>query len=224
MPIVALVQMDSRRYALSRPRHDSEFCLNSRPPGWGSRAVRRIPPMLVLIRAGVFAALVTLASIFSPPISHSRRQSLSSEPTSPKRRSSLKPQIKSDAGLGRQAARADCAASSTRRSSATMSATAWCCLARSSRSRRRTARTGCGWRAPSSRCAPADDRERELLLERAGNRRLHRLSAHQESRRGGRQPAHRRPHPRRPPNMAAGARRAAAVAGNARGRRRARAL
>ena len=222
MPIVALVQMDSRRYALSRPRHDSEFCLHSRPPGWGSRAVRRIPPMLVLIRAGVFAALVTLASIFSPPISIAadkpfERANLAEAAIK------LEAQIKSDAVFGRQAGRADPPRAR-----------------RGVPAQRCPQRHGAAWPARGGRTGgqrglaeagarhPADAAGRRTRARAAarsrGNGRLQGLYAHQESRRGGRQPADRRPHPGRPEKMAPGARRAAAVAGNPRGRRGARPL
>ena len=71
---------------------------------------------------------------------------------------------------------------------------------------------------------PADDRERALLLERAVDRRLHRLPAHHRPQRGGRQP--RVPGHRAEPAaiVAAGARCAANLARTARSRRRARAI
>ena len=68
------------------------------------------------------------------------------------------------------------------------------------------------------------DRDRLALHRARRHRRLHRLSARQEPQRGGRRAGDRRPQLRRPPGLAAGARRAPAFARTARGRRRSRAL
>src|SRR5688572_30679235 len=69
MPNPAPLQKDSRRAVWPRPRHDSEFCLPCRPSAGEAVRSGGIPPMSSLIRAGVFAALVTLASIFSASVS-----------------------------------------------------------------------------------------------------------------------------------------------------------
>ena len=125
---------------------------------------------------------------------------------------------------GRQAARAIAPRGRRGVPEATTSATAWCCSARSSRSRPTTARTGCGSPAPSSRSAPPTTATAATLLERAGTAAY---IAYQRAKNRneeadslvivGRSFGDRR-------RLAAGARCAAAVARAARGRRRARAL
>ena len=71
---------------------------------------------------------------------------------------------------------------------------------------------------------PADDNEKRALARARLDRRLHRLSAHHQPQRGGRQSCASRQRAGPAPDVAAGARRAAAVARTARSRRRARAI
>ena len=81
----------------------------------------------------------------------------------------------------------NCGATPTPRSRRTMSATAWCCSARSSRRRPTTARTGCGSPAPSSRSAPPTTASAPTLLERAGTAAYIAYQRAKQPQRGGRQ-------------------------------------
>ena len=180
--------------------------------------------MLAPVRAGLFAALVTLASIFAAAHFAVAADKAFQRDDLAEAAIKLEAQIKSDAGQVGKAARRNCAARPTRRSSATTSAAAWCCSGRSSRSRPTTARTGCGSPAPSCRSARPTTASATSLLERAATaayiayQRAGNRSEEADSLRD------HRPQLRRPAALAAGARCAAAVARTARGRRRARAL
>ena len=103
--------------------------------------------MFMLVRVGVFAALVTLASIFSPPF-HCRRKPFERADLA-EAAIKLEAQIKSEACAGKPLAQF--AVSRTLRSKAMISATAWRCSARSWPRRPPTAQAGCGSPAPSSR-------------------------------------------------------------------------
>ena len=158
--------------------------------------------MFALIRVGVFAALVTLASIFCAAMSVAADKAFERADLA-EAAIKLEAQIKSDAGAaGKPLAQI---APRGRRGvpEATTSATAWCCSASSSRRLRPTARTGCGSRAPSSRSGRPTSASARLLLERAATAAYIAYQRDQQSRRGGRQPADRRPHPGRPANVAA---------------------
>ena len=86
---------------------------------------------------------------------------------------------------------------------------------------RKTAATGCGWPAPSSRSGRKFQRA-DLPAGARLDRGLHRLSARRQCRRGGRCAGRARPRDVRAQAVAPGAGRAAAVARPARSRRRAR--
>ncbi len=105
--------------------------------------------MFSLIRAGVFAALVTLASIFCAAMSVAADKPFERADLA-EAAIKLEAQIKSEAGAAGKPL-AQIRREPTLRSNATTSATAWCCSASSWPQRRPTARAGCGSRAPSSR-------------------------------------------------------------------------
>ena len=193
----------------SLPRHlcgISFACPFGIPPRRGGRF-----PMLAFARAGFVAALVTLLSF---PVRHRRRTKGLRATISPTRRSSWKPRSRPKSGQVTKPA-ADVAARGRRRVPAQRLPQRRCrCSARSSRSR---PTDSANWlRLARDRAAdPPGQRPRAHHAARARrDRRLHRLSAHQVPRRGGRQPAHHLPHLCRPPSVAAGARRLAARRSN----------
>ena len=180
--------------------------------------------MFASVRAGLFAALVTLVSVAMCPMPASAAEKAFQRDDLADAAIKLEAQIKTDAGQVDQAAARSCGARPTRRSSATISAPACCCSARSSRSRPsdsanwlRLARTVLQIRpattASARRCSSAPATAAYIAYQRTKNRgeeadSLLIIVAQL----------------RRPPALAAGARCAAALARAARGRRRARAL
>src|SRR5262245_31525834 len=79
----------------------SRIQLSTPTAGRGSRAVRRIPPMIVFIRAGLFAALVTLASIFSASVSFAADKAFE-RPELAEAAIKLEAQIKGEAGTAQR--------------------------------------------------------------------------------------------------------------------------
>ena len=150
--------------------------------------------MLAPARVGLFAALVTLASISHCLTVVRRRQAL------PARRSRRGgDQARSPDQDRRRHGRPSRCAQLRREADAALPAQRFPrrharCSARSSRWRRTTARTGCGLRAPSCRSAPANDRERSAAARARRDRRLHRLSARHDPREEADSLAHPRPH------------------------------
>ena len=71
---------------------------------------------------------------------------------------------------------------------------------------------GCGWRAPCAQIVPRDNREKALLLDRASTAAYIAYQRAKRPQRRSRQPGAARPDAGRPPALAAGARRHAAVA------------
>ena len=124
--------------------------------------------MFAPVRVGLFAALVTLASIALSSIPASAADKAFQRADLDEAAIKLEAQIKTDAGSVGKAAGAVAPRGRRRVPEETMSATAWCCSARSSRPRRTTARTGCGSRAPSSRSVRPTIASARVLLERAG--------------------------------------------------------
>ena len=153
--------------------------------------------MLAPVRVGLFAALVTLASIFVRSIRRRRRQGLPARRSRRSRDQARSPD-QERRRPGRQSRWRSCAARPTPRSSATTSRTGMVLLGQivavapaDSANWLRLAR--------AIHADPPGQRPRAHDAARARrDRRLHRLPARQQPQRGGRQPRDHRPHLRRP--------------------------
>ncbi len=121
--------------------------------------------MFTSARAGIVAALVTLLSVAMSGAGFAQKAFQRDDLADMAIK--LEAQIKSEAGPVDPIGGRACARTPTPPSSATTTAPA-CRFSASSRWwHRRTRATGCAWRAPSCRSAPATTRERTALLERA---------------------------------------------------------